>query len=174
MLPWRFCVWGPKSWFGVRSYWWRSWMMVRFLVYWVPKGLWNPEPPTTKTKKHFLCKTNQKPKERHPAQWRKQLLRMFGPDLIQSLWIQTTRNAVSKNCGKRGVFLVAPAAKFWKREIMSLSAKALSGFCGNLWLMNSSNKRCFGTQAFTPAWLPVSSSIVGSSSHALWHVLSNK
>jgi len=96
-------------------------------------------------------------------QWRKQLLRMFGRELIRIneliCWlIKTAVRAVSKNCAERGFFFAASAAKFWKHYISSASERAFPGFFGDILGCSSlSKKRCFSTQEFTHFLSTVSS-----------------
>ena len=84
-------------------------------------------------------------------QWRKQLLRMFGPEFIgiNSL-IKTARSAVSKNRVERDFFFAASNAKFWKRDISSASERAFPGVFDDIFGCSTpSKKSCFSTQDFT-------------------------
>ena len=94
------------------------------------------------------------------AQWREQLLRMFGPVLIQINWlinqiIKTARSAVSRNCAERGFlraifFFAESVAKFWKHDISSASERAFLGVFGDIFGCSTlSKKRCFSTQEST-------------------------
>jgi len=71
-------------------------------------------------------------------QWRKQLLRIFGPELIrinQFKLIKTTRSAVSKNRAERDFFLRRQPRKF---ENMTLVGESISGgFWRYFWKLNS-------------------------------------
>jgi len=81
--------------------------------------------------------------------WRKQLLRIFGPKLIQiDELIKTARN--TENLQELFLFLAASAAKFWKCDISSASERAFPGFlCDFFELLNFLQKRCFSTNEFT-------------------------
>ena len=75
-------------------------------------------------------------------QWRKQLLRMFGPELIRiNSLIKTARGAVLKNSAERGFFCAASAAKFWKRDISSASESAFPGVFGDIFGVQLPPKR---------------------------------
>jgi len=99
----------------------------------------------------------------HTLQWRKQLLRIFGPELIRINWlinslIKTARSAVSKNRAERGFLFAASAAKFWKHDISSASERAFPGFfCDFFGCSTLSKKRYFSTQEFTRFLSTVSS-----------------
>jgi len=81
------------------------------------------------------------------TQWRKQLLKMFGPELIRiNSLIKSARSAISKI----RVFFAALAAKFWKGDISSASERAFPGVLGDVFGCSTpSKKRCFSIQEFT-------------------------
>jgi len=92
-------------------------------------------------------------------QWRKQLLRIFGPELIwiNSL-IKAARSVVSNNRTQRDFFFAASAAKFWNRDISSAPERAFPGVFGDIFGCSTpSKKRCFSVQEFTRFLSTVSS-----------------
>jgi len=93
------------------------------------------------------------------VQWSKQLLRMFGPDVIDQL----------KSRAALFFFFLRP--KFWKRNFSSASERAFH-ILADFFVAELPQKRgCFNTQEFTRF---LSTCVVSASSHALWRVLSNK
>jgi len=104
-----------------------------------------------------LEQTNWKP----IRQWRKQLLRTFGPELIRineliNSLIKTARSAVSKNRAERSFFFFPASAA--KHDISSASQRAFPGFFGDIFGCSTlSQKRCFRAQEFTRFLSTVSS-----------------
>jgi len=81
----------------------------------------------------------------YDLQWIRQVLRMFGTELIQiDKLIKTAQSAA------------ASAAKFWKHKISTASQRAFPGFLAIFWLLNSLHE-VFDTQEFTRFLSTVSS-----------------
>ena len=95
-------------------------------------------------------------------QRRKQLLRIFGPKLIDQLKPREARQAIARSA----VFcLAAPATKFWKRDISSASERAFLGGLGGFFVAELPQKRgLLHTRGFARF---LSTGVVSASSRAL-------
>ena len=93
-------------------------------------------------------------------QWRKQLLRIFGPELVRiNELIKTARSAVKKTARSAVFFcFAASAAKFRKHDFSSASEKAFLGGLGDIFGCSiPSKKRRFSIEQFTRFLSTVSS-----------------
>jgi len=106
------------------------------------------------------------------TQWRNQLFRIFGPELIRiTELLKTVRSTVLKNRVGRSIIFATLAAKFWKHHISSASQRAFPGVLGDFFGCSTPSKEVFN---YTRIHSLHVNGIVTASSHALWHVLSNK
>jgi len=106
------------------------------------------------------------------CQWIKQLVRIFGPELIRINTLnKTARSTVSKNRSERDFFAEVRRDIFENVTLVARQKEHFRGFGAIVWLPNSLQK-----EVFDYTWihlLPVNS-FVTASSHALWRVLSNR